>query len=217
MKYVYRISFLALLTLIFTALTLAQEEEVPLRCDRDELVTTQAELQALLDTFEADLETDAQTALGQLFEVGEQYQTLAFECGYIPDDIGERFIGTDVDTILTALESVNGDPLQGQLLYNNEAPAADGEPLGCAGCHNNAEIAPATEGTWTRWDEFRRDAPELDEPTFAHYITESIVLPWDYLVSGYDAVMPNNYGDRLSYQDLADIIAYLNSQDQFLD
>lgn len=193
------------------------QPDTPLTCDQDDLVSTQAELQSLLENFSENLAGDSQAALGQLYEIGQQYQELAINCGFIPEDIGGRFVGTDLETILRVLEEVSGDPLNGQLLYNNEAPAADGNVLGCVGCHSEETIAPLTEGTWTRWDEIRRLEPVLEDFSFERYTVESILLPWDYLVPDYGQVMPNNFGDRLSYQDLADLIAYLSSQDQLID
>jgi hypothetical protein len=48
-----------------------------------------------------------------------------------------------------------------------------------------------------------------------HYTVESIIRPWDYFVPTYpEFTMPNDYKSQLSYQDLADLIAYLSSQDQ---
>ncbi len=196
----------------------AQPDAPALRCEVDDLLAAQAELSAGLAAFESDVMADAPEALATLYTVGAAYQEWALACGYIPADIGERRVGTDVETILIALESVDGDPLNGQLLYNNEIVAADGELLGCVGCHMNEIIAPLTEGTWTRWDEIRRFEPQFEAYTFEQYTVESIIHPWDYIVPGYpENTMPNNFGDRLSYQDLADLLVYLESQDQFLD
>jgi cytochrome c553 len=186
-------------------------------CDRDKLIEIQADYHALLDDFPVQLDEHAEATLALLYETGTAYRQLAIDCGYVPPDIGEHFVGSDVDRILEILETLNGDPLNGQLLYNNEEAAADGSVIGCVGCHENQDIAPLTEGTWTRWDEIRRHDPELADYSFEQYTVESIVLPWDYLVAGYGEVMPNNYGERLSFQDMADLIAYLESQDQFLD
>ena len=189
-----------------------------LRCDRDELIATQLELHNLLADFGERLDDDTDDALADLYEVGQAYQELAIQCGYIPPDIGGRFVGTDTDLILTVLATLSGDPLNGQLLYNNEVAASDGSMLGCVGCHSNEAVAPLTEGTWTRWDEIYRELPQFAGYDFEHYIVESIVNPWDNTVAGYpENTMPNNFGERLDFQNLADLIAYLYSQDQLLD
>jgi hypothetical protein len=212
--------FLLVLTLalVGTGMLLAQRAASPeLRCDPDELVETQATLQASLAAFPDDVEDDPEAALEQLYEVGTAYRQLALECGYIPPDIGEHATGDDIDLILNALETLHGDPLNGQLIYNGVEPAADGSQLGCVGCHSDQDSAPLTEGTWTRWDEIHRLEPDLADLTFTEYMVQAIIRPRDHLVAGYGEVMPDNYGDRLSFQNLADLIAYLESQDQLLD
>lgn len=214
---------LSLLIFLYVGLVNGQDdeseplEEIDLLCDAADLIDTVNELQTLLLDFETQVDTNNAEALNRLYETGQQYQELALSCGFIPDDIDSLMVGTDVERILVVLEEMSGDPLQGQLLYNNEENAADGNLLGCTGCHSEEITAPPTEGTWTRWDEIRSKEPQFEGYTFEHYVVESIIHPWDYLVPDYGEVMPTNFGDRLSYQDLADLIAYLNSQDQFLD
>lgn len=118
---------------------------------------------------------------------------------------GVETVGTDVPTIVANLATVTGDPQRGQTLYNGA--------LGCAGCHLAGQVAPATEGTWTRVVNERLAA--TGAATGEEYIAHSIVLPNDYIVSGFTpGVMPQNFGDRLPLQDLADLVAYLKSQDQ---
>lgn len=190
----------------------------PVDCSDEGIVALQDELNTLLDDMAAQMAEDRDVALGHLYDVGRAYQNIALECGYLPDDLGDLFVGTNIERILTALETLHGDPINGQLIYNGEAPGADGSILGCSGCHDNALVAPLTEGTWTRWDEIRSQDPALADYTFERYIIESIVLPRDYPVPDYpEFVMPDNFGDRLSFQDLADLIVYLESQDQLLD
>jgi hypothetical protein len=190
----------------------------PVSCEPDDLIERQNDLQALLAATADDIDADTDAALAQLYEVGQAYQTLALECGYIPPDAGDLYVGEDVERILAVLETLNGDPLNGQLIYNSIEVAADGTVLGCSGCHINVEIAPLTEGTWTRWDETRSEQPQFEDYTFEQYMVESIVHPWEYTVPGYpENTMPNNYGDRLNYQNLADLITFLNSQDQLID
>jgi mono/diheme cytochrome c family protein len=114
---------------------------------------------------------------------------------------------TDLATITENLATVTGDPQNGQALYNGA--------LACAGCHLNAAVAPVTEGTWTRAVEIRVNEPENAGQTPEQYLANSIIHPSAYVVPGYpDGVMPQNFGDRLSYQDLADLIAFLATQDQ---
>ena len=111
-----------------------------------------------------------------------------------------------ISKVLPNLEGVAGDPNNGQALYNGA--------LGCSACHGNAQIAPPTEGTWTRINETRLNAPELAGYTANQYLTESILVPNAYVAPGYAGnAMSQNFGGRLTVQDLADLIAYLQSQD----
>lgn len=121
-------------------------------------------------------------------------------------------IGASVDyaTLFAELANYTGDPQAGQALYNGS--------LACAGCHMAAAVAPLTEGTWTRVQELRLTDPQVQAlgiTTGEQYLASSIIHPNDYISPGYPSmVMPANFGDRLTYQQLADLIAYLRSQDQ---
>jgi mono/diheme cytochrome c family protein len=114
---------------------------------------------------------------------------------------------TPTETLVTELAAFVGDPNNGQTLYNGA--------LACAGCHLNAAVAPPTEGTWTRVQEVRITDPQIPGYTGDMYLAESIIHPNAYVAPGYSAnVMPPNFGDRLTYQELADLIAYLKSHDE---
>ncbi|NDJ61753.1 MAG: hypothetical protein GYB67_11550 [Chloroflexi bacterium] len=116
-------------------------------------------------------------------------------------------IGTDVDAILAELVNYTGDPVNGQQIYNTA-------PYVCSSCHMNAAVAPLTELTWAVANGERLEDPLLAGYTPEQYLVESIVAPNDYIVPGYPAnVMTQNFGERMPYQDLADILAYLQSYD----
>jgi mono/diheme cytochrome c family protein len=179
---------------------------VELTCDAATLVKQQADLAAQLAALKLDTSEDAGQSLDKLFKVGEAYQELALNCGYIPADAATRTVGKDVTRILKTLDTVSGDPINGQVLYNGD--------LGCSGCHlSNPPIAPPTQGTYTRIEDERLKDPALAGYTPEQYIVESIVQPAHYVVPNYQNIMLNNFGDRLTLQDLADLIAFLESQD----
>lgn len=202
-------------------------------CQPEALVRQQT---TFADLLPLDFEADPNMALANLYRLGALYQELALRCGYqlteqeratlaqqaltvldIADLLAAQAIGTDLDTILAELEGLRGDPLRGQLLYNGGETALDGSVLGCAGCHSG-QAAPLTEGTWTRATEIRLQDPALSGQTFETYMIESIVNPNAYIAPGYlPDLMPNNFGRRIDAQQLADLIAYLESQDQLLD
>lgn len=179
-------------------------------CSSTGLIAAKTEIDSLLAAFEEN------ASLAALYEAGEAYRQIALDCGYLPENFDSLVINsTDVPAIMVALESLTGDPLNGQLIYNGEEPSASGDTLTCGGCHEGGAVAPPTEGTWTRWDEERHLEPRFADYTFEQYIVESVVLPWDYFVPTYpEYTMPDIYHEQLSYQNLADIVAFLNSQDQ---
>ena len=118
--------------------------------------------------------------------------------------------------ILLELDEVYGDPLQGQLLYNGLEPALGGTALGCSGCHENEAVAPLTAGTWTRVDDIRLTLPQFGDYSHRQFLVESIVEPMAYITPDYAGMMPEFYGGQLTTQQLADLVAFLDSQDQFL-
>lgn len=97
-----------------------------------------------------------------------------------------------VDALLAA-----ADPARGEALITQ---------FDCFACHISAAgvgIAPPFEGVAER-AETRR--PPLSA---AQYIYESIVDPVAYVVEGYAGSMPQNYDERLSDEQLGDLMAYL--------
>lgn len=123
---------------------------------------------------------------------------------------GEPVIGieTEIAAIMEGLASVTGNPQDGEALYGGVA-------YGCSGCHNGGVVGPATEGTWTRVQEERLTLPEFEGYTGEQYLAESIIHPGNYIVQPYQAgLMPATFGNSMSYQQLADIIEYLKTQDQ---
>jgi mono/diheme cytochrome c family protein len=117
----------------------------------------------------------------------------------------------DLTAIVAEVGNFQGNPQSGQTLYNGA--------LGCAGCHMNAAVAPPTEGTWTRAVDSRSPATGL---TAEAYLIHSILYPGEYLAPGapyltqaeYPNVMPANFAGRLTYQELADLVAYLETHDE---
>jgi mono/diheme cytochrome c family protein len=146
-----------------------------------------------------------------------QIQQLQQSGGKLPEKVG-----TDVDAIMTKLAEFQGDATRGDLLYHNRANAQGnlettqfGVGLPCFSCHSNTATAPLTEGTWTRATNERVKDPQLAGFTPEKYIVQSIVAPTAFTVPGsYSGVMPTTFGDQLSYQDLADLLAYLKTQTQ---
>jgi len=122
--------------------------------------------------------------------------------------------GSDVDAILASWEenSIVGDPERGKAIYENAAPSERGELLGCSGCHAGGVQAPATNLQWDNIPVERLILEQFAGYTIEKYIVESIVNANAYIVPGYQSgVMPQNFANRVSAQDLADIVAYLQT------
>ncbi len=210
----------------------AQVEGDP-NCQADYLTRQQETLAAYLAL---DFAADLKGALANLFRLGALYQALALDCGYAPNEaeidrlleqalrfaslddlIAAQAVGTDVEAILLELDALYGDPLQGQLLYNGLEPALGGLALGCSGCHENAEVAPLTAGTWTRVNDIRLALPQFAGYSHLRYFVESIVQPSAYITPEYAGMMPEFYGGQVTAQQLADLVAFLDSQDHLLE
>jgi hypothetical protein len=104
--------------------------------------------------------------------------------------------------------ALTGDPLNGQTLYQSGR-------LACAGCHiaNGGIIAPHLDGTWTRVIDQRLSLPQFEGYSGEQYVVESILRPDLFTVPPYAGVMPTDFGTRLDLQMLADLVAFLKSQD----
>lgn len=189
------------------------------------------------EAYPIDFENDPLGARNNLFALGAFYEDIALTCRYLPDEtqtdaliertlsvaplsriVASLGVGTDVEAALDALESVGSDSFNGQLLYTGVENGLDGVSLGCSTCHSNDEnnVAPMTVGTYTRVVEERLTLEQFTDYTVEQYLVESILHPNEYVVTGYEPVMAQNYGSRLDAQMLADLVAYLQSQDQLL-
>jgi mono/diheme cytochrome c family protein len=104
----------------------------------------------------------------------------------------------ELDATVTALPP--GDVARGAELYGQ---SVGGAPT-CASCHSvGAETlsGPGLQGYAARAGTHNVSA--------AAYTYQSIVQPAAITVSGYANIMYNQYGQRLSPQQLADLVAYL--------
>jgi hypothetical protein len=188
---------------------------------KDYYTSLTQEAQTALDDAAPDSDLP-QDALGALYDAGVALQERMLACGYIPADIDTMPVGegTPIERVLEILDTLTGDPLHGQLLYLGQERSSQNTTLGCGGCHEAVEeemvpIGPPTEGTWTRWDEAYSTRPEYQDRPFAYFAVEAVLNPNAHVEEPYPAnVMPPFYGTALGYQDLADIIAFLESQDQ---
>lgn len=104
-------------------------------------------------------------------------------------------------------EVAAADVAHGEELFNNPI---EGAALACVNCHLiNSEEMLVGPG---QLNLLYRAADRVEGEGPYTYMYNSIVNPNDYIVEGYPAmVMPQNYGELLSEQDLYDIVAYMAS------
>jgi hypothetical protein len=129
-------------------------------------------------------------------------QTLVGHCdpACAPEPIA--FLPPDVD--VRTLSLAGGNPANGESLYT---------ALGCAGCHLAGAVAPATKGIYRRIASERLKDPGLAGMTAEQYIADSILYPNRYVMPYFSAgVMPQDYGTKLSLQELKDLIAFQMAQ-----
>lgn len=121
-------------------------------------------------------------------------------------------IGQQIEPALASLDGLTGDATRGEALYTGQAQSELGQLVGCSSCHAGGAVGPATAGTWSRVQDERLVLPQFEGYTVEQYLVESIVRPSDYAVPGYAGAMPMVYGDQMSAQDMADVLAYLEAQ-----
>ncbi len=128
--------------------------------------------------------------------------------GSLPSEPPPPPAGDNVDGILQrwAADEIVGSAVSGELLYDQE--------FGCTDCHRDGASAPDTIGTVTRIQSERFSEPGFEGYTVMQYLVESITRPGDYVVEGYSSgLMPVNFGLRMTDQQLADIVAFLMTQE----
>jgi cytochrome c551/c552 len=104
----------------------------------------------------------------------------------------------DVEAAVSAL-LVEADPSRGDALLVQ---------YGCAACHRlgvDANVAPSFVGI------AQRAATRRPPLSAQAYLYESIRNPSAFVVEEYSNAMPQNYGERITQDDLRDMIAYLLS------
>ena len=113
--------------------------------------------------------------------------------------------GTDITKQLPAGDAANGEALA--------------TSLGCTACHITTPTGPAWLASGSTPGIGARAETTFTQPGYTgtaidavQYLFESIVLPNVHLTPGFaEGLMPATYGDTLTEQQLADLIAYLLS------
>lgn len=89
--------------------------------------------------------------------------------------------------------------------------------LGCSACHILAEVGPPWAVSDGQPGLAARAESRIEQPdyqggaaTAEQYLVESVVRPSVHIVEGYEDVpMPTDFGQRITLQDMADLLAYM--------
>ncbi len=95
-----------------------------------------------------------------------------------------------------------GDAARGAKLFTESINGA----TPCSDCHRTDAIQQTGPGLGGFG---ARAGGRVSGESAEEYAFHSIVEPWRYVVRGFSNVMYNDFADRASPQDIADLIAYL--------
>ncbi len=127
--------------------------------------------------------------------------------GIEPTEITEDLMmGSDI-----FVELPEGDPAAGQVLAE--------QTLGCTACHTLTAVGPGWEaedglpgigvrgGIRIQQDNYTGNATSSDQ-----YLIESVVETNIHVVEGFQPnIMPDDFGERVTLQDMADLLAFLKT------
>lgn len=117
--------------------------------------------------------------------------------------ISEPATPTSVPPTATLEPPAAGNPERGQQIA---------QTAGCAGCHSidgTKIVGPSWKGLFGKTETFADGSTAVVD---AAYIRESILTPSAKVVVDFpDGVMPKTFGDQLSEEQIADLIAYIMS------
>lgn len=156
------------------------------------------------------------TYVGQCAEFcGLEHYAMLFDVEAMPRDDFDAWMDEQI-FLASQFTAVYEDPEQRLDIAELRLPtgdAATGEQLfielGCNACHSldgSQLVGPSQLGVGNR------AGSEIDGYTAEEYLIESILRPCDYLQDGFTCAMPQDYGQRMEAQDLADVITYLLEQ-----
>jgi cytochrome c553 len=106
------------------------------------------------------------------------------------------------DPKITFEDLPQGDAARGAAIFENGKNNA----TACKTCHNITDVkqtGPGMAGFGERAGE------RVDGESAAEYAYHSILRPSRYVVTGFSNVMPSDYEEKFTAQDIADLITYL--------
>lgn len=152
---------------------------------------------------------DQKIFVGQCAEYcGREHYNMPIRLNVLPEAEYAAWMDTAAAAVAAAQEvdleaeaaAIEGNVAAGEALYS---------ALGCIACHSldgTAGVGPSYLGLGGRAAEM------IEGYSAAEYVRESILNPCAFVVEGFSCVMPQNYGDQLNPQDLADLVAFTLAQ-----
>jgi cytochrome c oxidase subunit 2 len=143
---------------------------------------------------------------------------------FTPNKVGEfnlfcaEYCGTNHSIMIGKIVVMEPEEYETWLAEKGSGPsqADEGERLfvrnHCAGCHRGSQTvhAPRLEGVYGKPVPIQVGDQVHFEIADETYIRDSILMPKDKVVAGYEPIMPS-FKDQISEQDLLKIIAYIKS------
>ena len=147
--------------------------------------------------------------VGQCAEYcGREHYNMPIRLNVLPEAEYAAWMDVEAAAVAAAQEvdleaeaaAITGNVAAGEALYSG---------LGCVACHS-LDGAPGVGPSYVGLGE--RAANTIDGYSAEEYVRESIINPCAFVVEGFNCVMPQTYGDQLSPQDLADLVAFTLAQ-----
>ncbi len=143
--------------------------------------------------------------IGQCAEYcGLRHYDMPIRLNVLPEQEYAAWMGEKAAAVAAAQE-VDLEAEAAQLVGDVAAGRALYTALGCVACHS-LDGTPGVGPSYLGLGE--RAGSMIEGYSAEEYIRESILRPCDYVVEGFNCVMPQNYADQLSSQDLADLVAF---------
>lgn len=125
---------------------------------------------------------------------------------YIISAGSEGGAADDAEATEEAAEDAEGEA-DGAAAAGDAAAGGELFAQNCAGCHGDADGAgPARVGMG------ERAAARVEGMSAEDYLHESIVDPSAHVVEGFSDIMPKQYGEQFSEEQIANLIAYMLEQ-----
>lgn len=125
---------------------------------------------------------------------------------YIISAGSEGGAADDAEATEEAAEDAEGEA-DGAAAAGDAAAGGELFAQNCAGCHGDADGAgPARVGMG------ERAATRVEGMSAEDYLHESIVDPSAHVVEGFSDIMPKQYGEQFSEEQIANLIAYMLEQ-----